>query len=589
MVAIILFASVPLSLLSVVVSWHNYQSASGYSAARASMLVTMLASRAQQDVAQSDLFLRDVAGLDELGDPAACGKALHLALVAEAPRYLSLTAVGAEGQPVCGAGRPPAGLAALSTMPPGVGGVSTSSDLRGVQSGTPIMVADLVARSVRYPRQSLVAEVLLGWNRESMFGRRGQAGIVARGLPMQAWLVGPSGQIAPLCVDCGWTLPAGFATMRAEAASSPGGPFAVDGGSAAQGALVGPVDVLVVTWPTAAEQQALSVFIFQVIVIVLLLGLGLVAVSLGANLVVVEPLQRLTAAVTQWRDAGGYAPEDIRLMPVEIRELSRAFTQATRSLAAHEATLGEAEIKQELLIKEIHHRVKNNLQIIASLLNLQANRIRVPEARAEFASARDRVRALATLHRYLYSEGDLQTLNMRSFLRELCAQLFQAIGEKAGHRIQLHIEAPEIAMATDQAVPMALIVTEAVSNAIKYAFPNGRSGHVHVSLSELGDGMGLLVIQDDGVGIPAGRAETETGVRDGLGIQLIRGFARQLGAVLAVQEGLASEEGETVGDGGTCYRLTFPLHPEQADTGAGDEHPDEPAAAEERAAASGPG
>ena len=224
-------------------------------------------------------------------------------------------------------------------------------------------------------------------------------------------------------------------------------------------------------------------------------------------------------------------------MPVELRELSRAFTQATRSLAAHEANLREGELKQELLIKEIHHRVKNNLQIIASLLNLQANRIRVPRLRAEFASARDRVRALATLHRYLYSEGDLQTLNMRSFLQELCTQLFQAIGEKQGRRIQLHIEAPEIAMATDQAVPLSLIVTEAVSNAVKYAFPGGRSGHVHVSLAELDDGMGRLVIEDDGVGIPAGRAETESGVRDGLGIQLIRGFARQLGAVLAVHEG----------------------------------------------------
>ena len=180
-------------------------------------------------------------------------------------------------------------------------------------------------------------------------------------------------------------------------------------------------------------------------------------------------------------------------MPAELRQLSTAFTQAARSLAAHETTLSRAEARQELLIKEIHHRVKNNLQIIASLLNLQANRIRQPEARAEFASARDRVRALATLHRYLYSEGELQTLNMRSFLQELCTQLFQAIGEKQGRRIQLHIEAAEIELATDQAVPLSLVVTEAVSNAVKYAFPGGRSGHVHVILSDLGEGMGMWV------------------------------------------------------------------------------------------------
>jgi two-component sensor histidine kinase len=211
--------------------------------------------------------------------------------------------------------------------------------------------------------------------------------------------------------------------------------------------------------------------------------------------------------------------------------------------------------------------VKNNLQIIASLLNLQANRIRQPEARAEFASARDRVRALATLHRHLYSEGDLHTLNMRSFLEELCGQLFHAIGEKEGRRIELDIDAPELTMSSDQAVPLALVVTEAVSNAIKYAFPNGRSGRISVRLTEEGGGIAKLVIQDNGIGIPAGRAETETGIRDGLGIQLIRGFARQLGATLEVVEEV-----------GTRYTLLVPLHPHnEHETGLEDREP-EPAA-----------
>ena len=91
-------------------------------------------------------------------------------------------------------------------------------------------------------------------------------------------------------------------------------------------------------------------------------------------------------------------------------------------------------------------------------------------------------------------------------------------------------------MLSDQAVPLALIVTEAVSNALKYAFPGGRGGRVGVHLAEEGEFV-RLVIQDDGVGIPAGRSETETGTRDGIGLQLIRGFSRQLGATLDVQEG----------------------------------------------------
>ncbi len=198
-------------------------------------------------------------------------------------------------------------------------------------------------------------------------------------------------------------------------------------------------------------------------------------------------------------------------------------------------------------MQEIHHRVKNNLQVVASLLNLQASRIRQPEARAEFQSARDRVRTLATLHRHLYAHGELHTINMREFLIELCSQLFQAMGEKAGERLRLEIEAPELKMSSDQAVPLALIVTEAVSNAVKYAFPGGRRGSISVHLTA-DHGHAELDIFDDGVGIPAGRVETEAGTRDGIGIQLIRGFARQLGATLQVEEGH-----------GTRYKVHLPL------------------------------
>ena len=138
---------------------------------------------------------------------------------------------------------------------------------------------------------------------------------------------------------------------------------------------------------------------------------------------------------------------------------------------------------------------------------------------------------------------------MRSFLLELCGQLFQAIGEREGHRIRLDVQAPEVQMSSDQAVPLALIVTEAVSNAAKYAFPGGRSSSVSVRLALLEGDRISLTLQDDGIGIPAGRAETETGVRDGLGIQLIRGFAKQLGATLEVTEG-----------NGTVYHLELALH-----------------------------
>ena len=248
---------------------------------------------------------------------------------------------------------------------------------------------------------------------------------------------------------------------------------------------------------------------------------------------------------------GKFDPQSMRSAPLELRELAQSFAEATRSAADHAARNEAAVAQQELLMKEIHHRVKNNLQIVASLLNLQASRIKQPEAKAEFASARDRVRALATLHRHLYSQGEVHTINMRLFLTELCGQLFAAMGEREGTRISLNIEASELQMSSDQAVPLSLIVTEAVSNALKYAFPNGRSGMVEVCLTGSAD-EAELTISDDGVGIPAGRAETEMGVRDGLGLTLIRGFARQLGATLNVKE-----------DHGTTYSLVLPLRREE--------------------------
>ena len=288
--------------------------------------------------------------------------------------------------------------------------------------------------------------------------------------------------------------------------------------------------------------------------IALVLLVSFVAVAYGADRIVADPIRKLGRAVEQWRAGGMFPREPGDLMTGEVEALWASFAQAAAAVSKRENQLREATAHQELLMQEIHHRVKNNLQIVASLLNLQASRIRIPAARAEFQAARDRIRALATLHRHLYAHGQLHTINMRGFLVELCEQLLAALGETpAGGRISLRIEATEIQISSDQAVPIALIVTEAVSNATKYAFPGGRSGHISVVLTVATDhSAAYLRIADDGVGIPAGKAMTEAGMRDGLGLNLIRGFARQLGATVAVGH-----------EGGTCYDIEIPLSRER--------------------------
>ncbi len=292
-------------------------------------------------------------------------------------------------------------------------------------------------------------------------------------------------------------------------------------------------------------------------------GLGLVATGIGVaiaiaglNHVVASPLRRLGEGIDVWRGGGEFHVRLIGPLPPEFRAVALSFKRSTLALARRQAELERAVTKQQLAMQEIHHRVKNNLQIVASLLNLQSSRIRLPEAQAEFQSARDRVRALATVHRHLYAHGEVNFINMRIFLSDLCGPLFQAMGENRGERIALMIDAPELQMSSDQAVPLSLIITEAVTNAIRYAFPAGRSGTIAIRLHQIDDEVELDIC-DDGIGIAAGRVETEAGTRDGIGMQLIRGFARQLGATLTLKEG-----------DGTRYLVRMKLRRERLDSPA---------------------
>ena len=367
------------------------------------------------------------------------------------------------------------------------------------------------------------------------------------------WLAGPDGVFLPVGAPPGAELPdrrtlaALLATPlgNIEASSAGGRPYAYAAAQLSDGMR------LLAGYDASAEiAQGRASLTARFVELALLLLLGMLAVAVGVHVAVVQPIKALTRAVGRWRGGGPFTPGSLAGVPSEVAELSHSFSQATGALAERESQLRMALSNQDLLMHEIHHRVKNNLQIVASLLNLQASRIRLPEAQAEFQSARDRIRSLATLHRHLYAHGELQTLNMRSFLTELCGQLFQALGETEGDRIHLEIEAPEIQMSSDQAVPLALIVTETVSNAVKYAFPAGRSGQISVRMVADRD-FARLVIADNGVGIPAGRSDGDSGIREGIGIQLIRGFARQLGARLTVQE-----------ENGTIYTVQIPLRPE---------------------------
>jgi two-component sensor histidine kinase len=555
---IVLIAAVPLMMLSATIVWQNYRLALGATAAMAERLRESASARHASAIAGAQQMMQALAEVADLAgdDPAICNTRLASILSLQTVRYSNLAVLGLDGTVRCSARPISAEQRALSKMTTRIV-LSRSLARRGfalgeVRSG---LLTGMQIIPAAYPIMhgtAVTGYVYAGLRLDWFFN---PAGLVVPILPA-LWIVDGEGHVTQVAGQGKVGLPAADILQQLEASASVIDAVATGGKpfSYASSALGDDYTLIVADPATKDQQAARDLLIRRVVQLGLLLLLGLAAVAVGVHVALCRPLTLLSRAVVLWRETGNFDPRNLGDPPREVHGLATSFAAAVATLAEQEAKLRSSVEQQELLMREIHHRVKNNLQIVASLLNLQASRIRVPEAKAEFASARDRVRALATLHRHLYSHGEVHTINMPDFLTELCGQLFQAMGETEGQRIKLTIEASPLQMSSDQAVPLSLIVTEAVSNALKYAFPQGRTGHVLVRLTSEGE-RATLVVQDDGVGMPTGMTESEHGVRDGIGITLIRGFARQLGGELTVEETT-----------GTRYTLSMTLRHDVGDT-----------------------
>jgi two-component sensor histidine kinase len=548
---LLLISVIPLVFMAVALAFDSYFATLGRSREFATAGLRNASARHE---AALDRVIGTAAMIAALPSGAACALLADAATL-EASRFEALAVLDSAGRVECQAGAP--GLVGINWPSdpafeqsrhgqPALGPVGAMPG-----SNTIVLPVFVSTEGKTGPQATVAAALRLDW-------LAGQIGDRAANGDLGFWLVDPASRPHPLGGASDdrlpspqrekplFSIPAAAASVSAlDGVSRHGEPF-----SYAIEPVRGGYALLAAYRSAAVQATAREALIRHLLEIAVTLAVGLLIMGGGTDRAVVQPLKRLTAAVNRWRGGGPFDSFSLEGMPTEVVDLSHAFSHATGALAEHEAQLRSAVAQQKLLMQEIHHRVKNNLQIVASLLNLQASRIRVPEAKAEFQAARDRVRALATLHRHLYADGELRSINMRSFLMELAGQLFQAMGEREGDRIALTVDAPELQMSSDQAVPLSLIVTEAVSNAIKYAFPGGRRGSIAVHLVADAE-TAHLVIEDDGIGIPAGQGDSESGPRDGLGIQLIRGFARQLGATLTVQEG-----------NGTRYEVDIPLHPD---------------------------
>ena len=234
------------------------------------------------------------------------------------------------------------------------------------------------------------------------------------------------------------------------------------------------------------------------------------------------------------------APTRARRAPAEVRELADTMSRMAGSLDTRTEELESALDQRGALLREIHHRVKNNLQVIVSLLNLQAGRMETREAREALYEARRRINALALVHRTLYEAEDLRLVAMRSFLQELSRQL-EEVSRTADCNVAVEVESEEIELEPDKAVPLALFITEAVTNAFKHAFRGREDGLIRLRFRRGPDGRCEASISDAGTGLSD---EAETGT----GSTLMTAFTQQIGGETEMLESDL---------GGVEVRLTF--------------------------------
>lgn len=260
----------------------------------------------------------------------------------------------------------------------------------------------------------------------------------------------------------------------------------------------------------------LSGIIFPLLTFVL----ALVAVTAVSERVVIRwiaYLQRIAALYARGRLS--VRPVQSDQMPPEIRDLAETLEQMADAIVGRDASLRDSLAQKDELMREIHHRVKNNLQVISSLLNMQQRALADPAARAAMSDTRQRITALALIYRAVYQGPDLKRVDLRPFLEELTAQLVS--GEMLrGPGVQTELSVDALVIDPDRLAPLALFTVEAITNAQKHAFSQ-RGGLLTVTFTVRGE-EAELEISDDG------KAPEDALAASGVGRTLMTAFARQL-------------------------------------------------------------
>jgi PAS domain S-box-containing protein len=226
------------------------------------------------------------------------------------------------------------------------------------------------------------------------------------------------------------------------------------------------------------------------------------------------------------------------------KTIAQRVEEQTAELARANMALQDALDRAQVLLRELHHRVKNNLQVIASLLNLQSASLHDPHVQSIFRGCQERIRAMALVHELLYQGRDQGRVTLAHYLEALSKQLFGS-HRIDPERVQLSIQTDVVWLDINTAIPCGLICHELLSNCLKHAFPGQRSGTITIGIRATPAGQLTVTVHDTGIGFPEGVDFLET---KSLGLQMACLLTSQLGGAMSLAR-----------DHGTCFTLTFPL------------------------------
>lgn len=456
--------------------------------------------------------------------PAADGSCNSLlARLVETGSYASAGLYGTDGAVRCATPGAAAGLAPSAAF------------ARAVMEGMPSLAAGLAegqALTVLYPQADGGGTVT------------GVAAVGLQEIPIDIkrdgfalFLFDPAGMVLSSSLPADQTaqlLPEGQGLIELAEAGAGSGTFSATSAAGEDRAYsvvqVGDGEILALgTWPQDVAGLSFWQSLPPLILPALMWAVSLIAAWLAAEKLVTRHIRRLRVAILDFADGSrSIRPLPMQTAPQEIRDTAEAFARMTTTILRDEAELEDALHGKEILLREVHHRVKNNLQLIASIVNMQIRRTRSEEARRIMRSLQERMLSLATIHNGLYQTADVSEIRVEKLFPGIVDQIVRGATAQ-GRSVRLTTAFDSFALPLDQAVPLALLMTEALSNGLRFA--STRTGEVpalSITLRAGEEGQAMLEVVNDagGAAAIAGELGEES---TGIGTQLLRGFTRQLG------------------------------------------------------------